>query len=116
MENKCNKYESLFVFSDEESLKKHLEICPDCQKEHSKMLQVASLAKEVKPFIKTKNTYNRKIFSNIAACIIISFVAFASVQMFYVNPQVSKLKFVKANSVITQMGLPTDEYGLLEIE
>ena len=37
MENKCSKYEGLFVFSDEETFKKHLEECSDCQLEHEKM-------------------------------------------------------------------------------
>ena len=37
MDNKCSKYEGLFVFSDEETLKKHLEECEDYRKEAEKM-------------------------------------------------------------------------------
>ena len=37
MDKKCSKYESLFVFSDEETLSKHLQECEDCRQEQEKM-------------------------------------------------------------------------------
>ena len=33
MENKCTKYEALFTFGNEDSLKEHLAVCEDCQNE-----------------------------------------------------------------------------------
>ena len=41
MNNKCPKYEGLFIFSTEEELKKHIEECPDCKAEHEKMERVS---------------------------------------------------------------------------
>jgi len=115
MNNNCGKYETFFIFDNEDNFNKHLKSCPDCQKEHKKMLEVANLAKEVKPFIK-KTKLNIKILSNIAACLLISTIAFTSIKTFYNNQPNPELKAIKENSVITQMGLPTDDYGLLEIE
>ena len=48
-ENKCDKYESFFVFRDKEAFNEHLEHCPDCKKEHEKYLKVSALVKEVAP-------------------------------------------------------------------
>lgn len=115
MDNKCTKYESLFIFSAEDELQAHLEICPDCKEEHSKMLQVASLAKEVKPFL-NKGPVKINLLSKVAACLIISLLAFSSVKLLYkdnLNPY--NLNSIKESSVITQMGLPTDDYGLLDV-
>jgi anti-sigma factor RsiW len=46
MEKHCNKYESLFVFSDEKALNEHLSVCAECAEEHEKMQKVSSLVKE----------------------------------------------------------------------
>ena len=49
MKDKCQKYEGLFVFSDEATLKAHIENCPDCRAEHDKMCKISELLQEVKP-------------------------------------------------------------------
>ena len=43
MNKKCSKYEGLFTFSDEETLKKHIETCEDCRKEQEVMDKVSDL-------------------------------------------------------------------------
>ena len=43
MDNKCTKYEGLFVFSGDETLKKHIEECDECRKEAEKMEKVSDL-------------------------------------------------------------------------
>ena len=56
MDNKCSKYESLFIFSDEEKLTEHLNECEDCKIEQKKMEKVSELIQEVKPYyLKKKN-------------------------------------------------------------
>ena len=56
MKEKCNKYEALFTFADENTLNEHLKVCADCRKEQEKMEKVSELIKEVKPFYKKKKT------------------------------------------------------------
>ena len=48
MKDKCTKYEGLFVFSDEETLKSHLNECEECRLEQEKMDKVSDLINEVK--------------------------------------------------------------------
>ena len=33
MDNKCSKYEGLFIFSDEKTLQEHIESCEECKLE-----------------------------------------------------------------------------------
>ena len=43
MDKKCSKYEGLFVFSDEDTLKKHLQECEECRQEQQQMDRVSEL-------------------------------------------------------------------------
>lgn len=117
MTQKCSKYESLFVFGNEEDLQKHLENCPECRLEHEKMQRVALLVKEVKPFISRKSFY-KKHMAKIAACFIFISIGFYGITQYsnYTIASQDDLKLVKDNSIIAQMGLPADEYGLLDVE
>ena len=54
MTEKCTKYEALFTFGNEETLKSHIESCEDCRHEQEIMDKVSDLLKEVKPYYKTK--------------------------------------------------------------
>ena len=104
MSEKCNKYESLFVFSTEEELENHIKLCEDCRNEHEKMRMTADIVKEVAPYY-GKNRHNNVI--KLAAGIIIIFLAYFI--LFNEN------KAYEIDSVISEMGLPTDEYGLLMV-
>ena len=58
MENKCQKFEGLFVFSDEETLQEHIKECPECAAEAKKMQRIAEILQEVRPyFIKKRKHY-----------------------------------------------------------
>ena len=50
MTEKCNKYEAIFTFGNEEMMKSHLQNCPECQKEQEQMDKVSDLLKEVRPY------------------------------------------------------------------
>ena len=75
MENKCSKYEGLFIFSDEETLQKHLEECSDCRVEHDKMLKVSELIGETKFYYRSKSNRKRKLK---AVCALALFMCFSA--------------------------------------
>ena len=75
MDNKCSKYEGLFVFSDEKTLLEHVENCPDCKAEHEKMQKVSDLLSETKFYYRQKNRVVRKIK---AVCLALCLIAFSA--------------------------------------
>ena len=54
MDKKCTKYEGLFVFTDEDTLKEHISECEDCRREHETMQKVSDLIGEVQPYYLNK--------------------------------------------------------------
>lgn len=122
MTEKCNKYQPLFIFASEDALFEHLKVCPDCRKEHEQMENVANLVKEVKPYIKKETKLLKiKFPSQIAACFIVAILCFFAITnySYYIaskNDNDEALALVKQDSISTQMGVPTDEYGLINTE
>jgi hypothetical protein len=120
MKEKCTKYESLFIFGTEQDLAAHLEVCSDCKAEHEKMHKVSNLVKEVKPLY-NRNTGNNKILLKFAACFIIMIGSFFAYNG-YNNKMIAELNYESeilvnsGHSIITDTGLPTDEYGLIAAE
>lgn len=113
MENKCNKYESLFIFSKDRDFQEHLNECSDCREEQLKMLKISSLIKEVKPLY-FKKERNSKIIKLAAAFLLMVFcTGFVTIQIY--NEKYNNLVAAQ-ESVVAKMGLPYDEYGLLSIE
>lgn len=116
MVDKCNKYEGLFVFGSEDDLQEHLKVCPDCQKEHEEIQKVSVLVKEVKPFIR-KKSQRPKIKLKVAACFFTLILGFGMIN--FLTPKdinQNKTSLATEISPVAQMGLPTDEYGLLYIQ
>lgn len=134
MSEKCSKYESLFIFGSTEDFNEHVKSCPDCQREHEKMEKVSDLVKEVAPFIKdtrkiaVSKQFNSKIYLKAAAGFVILFLSFSVI--YFNQPHLEKNYvacmeaksaqeadvIIKDKSIIAQMGLPIDEYGLLAVE
>lgn len=114
MDDKCKKYEGLFVFSDEETLKQHVKTCKDCQKEQEIMDKVSKLIEEVKPYyiLKRKKTAKLKI-----ACAMLTILLSATV-MGVVNFNTDVSDIIKYGSTLSaeDLGLPVDAYGLLMVE
>lgn len=113
MDNKCSKYEGLFIFSDEETLKKHVEECDECRKEHEKMQKVSDLIGEVKFYYRAKNKKLRKLR---AACAIF-FVLFFSATFGIISENedlTDSLMYGKTLSA-ADLGFPVDSYGLLMV-
>lgn len=114
MNEKCNKYEGLFVFSDEETLKQHIKTCDDCRKEQEIMDKVSNLIKEVKPYYvsKRKKTAKLKI-----ACAMLT-ILLSATAMGVVNFNTNVSDIIKYGNTLSadDLGLPVDAYGLLMVE
>ncbi len=114
MKDKCEKYESLFIFSDEATLKAHLEECPDCRAEHEKMAKVSELLQEVKPQLKAQ----RKRFAQMKIACAISFMFLSGTVLGLVNfnPEISDTLRYGAVLEAEDYGFPVDDYGFLLVE
>ena len=125
MTKKCDKYESLFIFADEETLNTHLQECEDCRREHEKMHKVSALVKEAEPELKRRAAF----FNSLkVACVLFLFITggvffqtFAPMQLNNTNATMtasisSDMSFDYEDSIIADMGLPTDDYGLLMLD
>lgn len=114
-EKKCDKYEAFFIFNNEEAFNVHLNECPECKSEHEKYLKVSQLVKEVAPvYLKNQDKKKKNVIKRLAAC----FVLFVGITGFYAGFGIhdgSTYSNIDNDSYISTMGLPTDEYGFLEI-
>ncbi len=116
--DKCNKYESIFVFGGDDAIKAHIDECPDCREEYEKHLKVSSLVKEVAPvYLKKQKQKRLSAVKRLACCFILligitGFTGYTGYKIYDANSfQVNTVD----ESYIGNLGLPTDEYGFLEI-
>ena len=114
MNDKCQKYEGLFVFSDEETFKAHLEECPECKAEHEKMLKVSELLQEVKPYFLAK----RKRSNQMKIACAISFIMLSGSVLGLMNWNSDISETLRYGTVLEaeDYGFPVDDYGFLLIE
>jgi len=114
MKDKCQKFEGLFVFSDEETLKKHIAECPECAEEARKMEKVSELLKEVRPYFVEK----RKHFATLKIACAISFILFAGtiIGITGFNQDVNDMIRYGTELEAGDLGLPVDDYGFLLVE
>ena len=114
MENKCSKYEGLFVFSDEKTLNEHLSECEDCRKEHDKMQKVSDLLGEVKFYYRSKKRRKMKLK---VVCALLMFMFFSATFGVVSNDSdlADALMYGQALSA-EDLGFPVDSYGLLMVD
>ena len=114
MDNKCSKYESLFIFSDEETLQKHLEECSDCRAEHEKMQKVSDLIAETKFYYRSKSNRKRKLK---AVCALALFMFF-SASFGVINNDEDFAEALMFGDTLSaeELGFPVDSYGLLMVD
>lgn len=114
MTSKCNKYEALFTFSDEETLKKHVESCEDCKKEQEVMDKVSEILKEVKPYYVKKRRDTAKL--KLACAMLTIFLGATTIGVVNFNTDISDI--IKYGNTLSaeDLGLPVDAYGLLMVE
>lgn len=114
MKDKCNKYEALFTFGNEQKLQEHLETCEDCRKEQEMMDKVSNLLKEVKPYYIAKRRNTAKL--KIACAMLTIILCTATLGVVNFNTDVSDI--IKYGNTLSaeDLGLPVDAYGLLMVE
>jgi len=114
MDKKCSKYEGLFLFSDKDTLEKHIETCEECQQEHEKMQKVSELVNEVKFYYLQKAKQRRKLKSICAAiCLIIMSV---TVGIGYNDTDLQDALMYGNELSAEDLGFPVDSYGLLMVD
>lgn len=133
MDKKCSKYEGLFIFSDEKTLKKHLEECEECRLEHEKMQKVSNLLDEVKFHYRSKNKRKNKMLKAVCA---MSLLLFSTVMFGAVNNTPNANYLAGINGLISygdvddffdtlkygdtlsaeDLDFPVDSYGLLTVD
>ncbi len=114
MTDKCTKYEALFTFGNDETLKRHLETCEDCQKEQELMDKVSDLLKEVKPYYKVQRS---KVAKLKMACAIFA-ILLSGTALGIVNFNTDISDTIKYGTTLSaeDYGFPVDSYGLLMVE
>ena len=114
MKEKCTKYEALFTFSDEKTLKEHIETCEDCKKEQELMDKVSSLLSEVKPYYKQKRQNTAKL--KMACAVLTILLSGTTLGIINFNTDISDI--IKYGNTLSaeDLGLPVDAYGLLMVE
>ena len=112
MKKKCNKFEALFTFSDEETLMKHIAECDDCREEYEKMNKITDLIKEVAPHYKKDRFKPLKV-----ACIFFG-IMIGGTTLEIANMNYNIIDSVKYGQQFTaeDLGFQTDEYGLLMVD
>ncbi len=114
MNQKCTKYEALFTFANDETLKEHVQNCEDCKKEQDLMDRVSEILSEVKPYYKAKR---RNMLKLKAACVV-SVLLFSSATLGLINFNTDISDTIKYGSTLSaeDFGFPVDSYGLLMVE
>lgn len=114
MDKKCSKYEGLFIFSDEETLQKHLEECSDCRTEHEKMQKVSDLIAETKFYYRSKSNRKRKLKAICALALFMFFSASFGV----INNDEDFAEALMFGDTLSaeELGFPVDSYGLLMVD
>lgn len=113
MKKECSKYEGLFVFSDEETLKQHLLECEECRMEQEKMDRVSELIAEVKPHYLAKFR-KRPAVKAVCAFLLLIFSAFSFELMENYDDMTDTLRYGSTLSA-EDLGFPVDSYGLIAI-
>jgi hypothetical protein len=114
MDNKCTKYEGLFVFSDEETLNKHIEECDDCKLEHEKMQKDSNLLSEVKFYYRSNK---RRAMKLKAICALLMFMFFsATFGVVSTDSDLADALMYGETLSAEDLGFPVDSYGLLMVD
>ena len=115
MDKKCSKYESLFVFSDEDALKQHIEECEECRAEHEKMQKVSELLDEVKFYYHARRRKRAVKFRAACALFLVVFSSLSFGIALNDDDLMDTLKYGNELSA-EDLGFPVDSYGLLTVD
>lgn len=119
MDKKCNKYEAYFTFASFDEYEKHLSTCEDCKKEKIKEDQLSYLIKDSAETYKDlyKRQKVKKTMIKIA-CGLLLFVSFGTIANFETTQTNKNIHLITNSdtSVISEAGLPVDEYGFFDYQ
>ena len=113
MNDKCEKYEGLFIFGNDADLAEHIKTCPECQKKQEQMDKVSALIAEVAPTLRQKRKNGAKLKLACASVALLLFVSTLGV----VNLNVDVKDTIMYGQTLTleDYGLPVDSYGLISV-
>ena len=114
MNEKCNKYEALFIFTKKKKLRSHIKNCEDCRKEDELMNRVSELIQEAKPqILKARTERGRLKIACAAFAILLSGTLFGIINF---NQDISDTLRYGAPLTIEDYGFPVDSYGLIMVD
>ena len=114
MKNECSKYEGLFVFSDDETLRQHLLECEECRKEQKQMDRVSELIGEVKSHYLAKKT-KKPAMKAVCALMLFMFAIMSFGIMENYDDMTDTLRYGNTLSA-EDLGFPVDSYGLIVVD
>lgn len=115
MDKDCKKYEGLYLFGKDEDFFKHINECAECQKEYEKEQRLSELLKDSATtyrLMEKKSNVKKTMYK--IACSLVVFSCLGVYTGFEINENHKYQQFIKTNtetSIISQYGLPVDEYG-----
>ena len=116
MNKKCSKYESLFMFSDENALNQHVQECEDCRKEHEQMQKVSSLLDEVKLYYYARRKQRKARLRAMCAVLVFALFTSLSLGLLVTNEDLADTLMYGQTFTAEDYGFPVDSYGLLMVD
>ena len=120
MREKCNKFESLYIFRSDAEFKEHIKGCPDCQAEQEKMDKVSELLQEVRPYY-IHQSKQVSIRLKVACILFLGLLTCLSVAYFIqlTDLNITENSYYSSESVqnttTNEYGIPLDSYGLITV-
>lgn len=114
MNNKCTKYEALFTFSDEKTLREHIKTCDDCRREQERMDAVSELIKEVRPHYMQHKKAVAKL--KIACAVFAMCLSATTLGVINLNTDISDTIRYGTTLTAEDLGFPVDSYGFVMVE
>ena len=115
MDNKCSKYENLFIFSDTETLETHLAECEECRKEDEVQKKVSSLIDEVKFYYYAQRKKRMTRLRAACAMVLLLFTTL-SFSLAINNEDLTDTLMYGTTLSAEDLGFPVDSYGLLMVD
>lgn len=115
MENKCNKYEGLFIFQGKDALDSHIKECEECKKTHEHFMEISNLIKEAKPaFFREQRRKKNQLKTACAVFLLVLSGTFAVT----INSDSNIKETLKYGDVLCaeDYGFPVDSFGLIMVD
>lgn len=117
MNEKCEKFKSLYLFRDEAEFEEHLKKCPDCRAEKEKMDKVSELLQEVKPYYAKQR---KRSFTRLKVACILCFGMFTGMLIGYFTQYgyatiTASTTYSETTQTTNEYGMPIDSYGLISL-